>query len=158
MEETVKIRIDQSQQTVEATKKFFGRGKPATTHYFVHLKVELTNEEKAIIHQYNLGEVVIDEYTDTSVINPLIDEYNATPPFDEKKRASLKYKIDLFSDPIKLTLSQFVAQEGFNRNFSSLREATDYAQQLKTKILPQIKQTIEHYSVTGGKSSDTFEL
>jgi hypothetical protein len=158
----MKIRIEQSQNTHEASQGLWDRmrGKPPTssTLFFVSLHVELTNQEKAIIHQYNLGEAVLEEYTDARMINPLIDEYNATPPFDEKKRASLKYRIDLFSDPIKLTLSQFVAQEGFTRNFGSLREATDYGQNLKTDILPKITQAIEHYSATGGQSSDTFEL
>jgi hypothetical protein len=126
--------------------------------FFIELHVELTNEEKAIIEQYNLGALVLDECIDPSAVNSMIEEYNATPPFDNKKRESLQYKIKLFNDPLKLTISHFIADKGLVRNFSSLRQTTDYAQHLKTHILPQIKHLIEYYSSTSGKTTDTFEL
>src|ERR1700730_6845948 len=102
----MKVRIEQSEVPPhELPKSFLDRvlGSPpklSSPFFLVKLHVELTNEEKATIHQYNLGEAVLEETVlDPDDINSLIDQYNATPPFDEKKRASLKYEIDLFSEP-----------------------------------------------------------
>lgn len=157
----VRITIEKSQTTQDIPQNLWDRirGKPVISRqtFFVTLHIRFTNQEIAIGQTYTLGDLVLEEYVDPLMVNPLIEELNATPPFDTKKRESLKYRIKLFSEPVKITLAQFGSEEGFIRGYPSLREATDYVQFLKTNILPQIKQALEHYG-SSNASSETFEL
>ena len=65
------VTINQRQEEVQHLKYhhsrgFFGKVKTRTipepkTIYVVELLLQLTEEEKAIVNQYNLGEVVVDQ-------------------------------------------------------------------------------------------------
>jgi hypothetical protein len=125
--------------------------------YFVFLHVELTNEEKAIIQQYRLSELVVDE-TPNPRLAQIAQEYEASNSRSERERLARDMKLCQEVGPLQYKLADFISENGFTRGNDTLREASDYAQKLKTQILPKIKQTIEHYSATGGTSSDTFEL
>jgi hypothetical protein len=154
----MKVKIDQSQKKYTQSQSLIDRmrGKPisTSTSFSVDLKVELTDEEKTIIKQYNLGEVIADEAPNT-MLNTLAKEYEAGNRSEKLAREMKLYKE---IGPLQFKLADFVAGKGFSRGFTTLREATDYVQKLKTDILPKIKNNIEHYSKTGGKASDTFEL
>jgi hypothetical protein len=141
----MKIKIEQSEKDEQEIKRMFGRGLPAISYHFVTLTLELSNEEKSIIQKHNLGQLIFDRYENDSALTSLINEYRGG-----------RKNTNITDAPIDLTLSRLATEEGFTRYFHSITEAANYAHALKTKILPQVKQTIEHYSTTSGV--ETFEL
>jgi hypothetical protein len=92
------------------------------------------------------------------MIDKIAREYEATNSRSEHERLVREMKLYQEIGLLQFKLADFVSEKGFTRGNDTLREASDYAQKLKTDILPGIKQAIEHYSATGGKASDTFEL
>jgi hypothetical protein len=159
----VKVTIEQSQRTDphEAYQNIFARLiriPPTVTYhtlYFVNVHIEFTNEEKAIIHTYSPGEIVLEEEENINLINTAIDLYNNAKPITKD---FWKREIDAArKTPLQTKLGDFTWGP-IQRSFHTLREAADCAHRLKTKTLPQMKQTIEHYSSNGGNFSETFEL
>ncbi len=155
----MKVRVEQSQRDEKKIPKTLFQRKllPAITIHFINVKLELTNEEKVTINQYNLEHLVFDEYDNDLIFLSIIDTYN-TASHRPKQYYEPKDDFGFYDRRLKLTLSQLICKDGFTRNFGSFHEATVYIQYLKTKILPQIKQTMEHYSTIDGNQSETFEL
>ncbi len=130
---------------------------PAVTHgaHCVYLYLEASEEEKAIIKANELEEAVVEEIP---VPNALADHQRELA--EAKNDLHRKIIQDVWDEHPehrvrKRTLAEFMDSPWW-QGFSTKMEANEYANKLKTKILPHIKQLLD--AAKAGPISDSFDL
>jgi hypothetical protein len=110
--------------------------------YEVQLKVELSEEERAILNAYDLWDVVV-------VTRPLrfpADVLRATPGLAEDEGFQSPYGIFCF------------VTGNYTERFPTSVDAANFEAELREIILPKIKQYIHDAHKTAGNRSQTFDL
>ena len=110
--------------------------------YQVVLHINFSEEERAILTEYDLWKAVV-LYDDVT--------YDA----DHIKAHPI---LATLTDPLPFTIADFANEKGFHKHFSTPVEASQWVQKLKSEILPKIKNYITASQQTGTGSDDTFEL
>jgi len=98
--------------------------------YVVQAHVELSETERAIIRQQNLGDTAIYEY-DTEI---------GGSPYH-----------------YRFTINNLIEKSYFGNSFPTPAEANNYEQEIRTSILPNLKNYIES-NAESAPTSETFEL
>jgi len=124
-----------------------------TVHFAVDMIIELSETERAIIKEHSLYDLEMEEYSLFS--QEQIDKFAS----EEAERAS-GFKDAALADMWAETTDQMIKVQKaakrqvrlgdylvapFTRVFPTKHEATQYAQRLKTKLLPQIKELLQQY-------------
>jgi hypothetical protein len=159
----MKARIDikyeeQVVQEETKTKGFFGSRTVITPvtygRHVLYLYLEASEEEKAIIKLNRLDEIVLDGKTfDTSQK----DAQGLAEAKNDIERKILQEVYEATSSFVrKITLADYL-ENPFKWGFDTVVEANEYADKLKTKILPRIKEIMATNSQTG-PTSESFEL
>ena len=113
------------------------------TYYQVSLYLDLTEEERAILTEYDLWDAPI--YNGTFEVAS--DEMKANPELSSIEGNTLRYCIrDLADD------------NGFHQTFSTPLPATNLVRELKETVLPRIKLYIANTRQYGPGASLRFEL
>ncbi len=112
------------------------------TFYQVTLHLDLSEEERAILTEYDLWDEII--YTGTLTFSP--DQLRANPG------------LELAQGDVEYAISDFAHEDGFHRAFSTPLEATNFASKLRNEILPNLKKYIDKTREAGPGSASTFEL
>jgi hypothetical protein len=159
----MKARIDIKEEDVvirpeEVKKSPFGKKTviPAETQRFLCLSlyVELSQEEKAIININHLDQIVLDVNVRDTTEEDERELANARNEIERQIREAAQNPKHTFERSI--TLADFVANP-FEWRFYTVREANEYANKIKAKILPHLKEILTaNYQV--GPTSETFEF
>jgi hypothetical protein len=115
--------------------------------YIVSLKIELSEEERAIIAAHQLWDVQI--LTQPLYIAP--DALTKYPELHSHVGAPVSFKI-------KDLVGAGTADGMFHQMFYTPVDAANFEAELKNDTLPKLKRYIEASREIGGSSSQTFEL
>ncbi len=143
--DTMKVRITNERRERDEMQRGMAKvfKKPAKiTFYEVTLHLDLSEEERAILTEYDLWDTVV--YTDTLTFMP--DQLRAKPGLAGAE-GDVPYEIQ-----------DFASDEGFHKAFSTPLEATNFANKLRDEILPNLKKYIDQSRESGPGSVATFEL
>ena len=134
------------------------------TEYAVDMILELPETQRAIIKQYNLHEYVIEDEPRYSS-----DQLAQIEQQHDGRAAALKNPnvAEIFNDQTREIMNMHKAARlqtklgdylvsPYTKLFKNRIEANQYAEKLKTKILPQIKTILE--ANTAGESPQTIQL
>ena len=141
----MKVRItnerDERDEMQRGLAKVFK--KPAKiTYYQVTLHLDLSEEERAILTEYDLWNTVV--YTDTVTFMP--DQLRANPG------------LELAQGDVPCKIKNLASDKGFHKAFSTPLEATNFVNKLRNEILPNLKKYIDLSRESGPGSVATFEL
>ncbi len=112
------------------------------TFYQVTLNLDLSEEERAILTEYDLWDVVV--YTDTLTFMP--DELRANPGLESVQ------------GDVQCRIKNLASDKGYHKAFSTPLEATNFVNKLRQEILPNLKKYIDRSRESGPGSVATFEL
>ena len=132
----------------EVQKGFFSGFKTPKTinEFYVSVKIELSEEERAIIAQYNLWDYVLFE-------NPFY-----IPPDQLAKNPILASQAGIM---LPTSIKDFIeVRDGrsFGRTFGNPVDAANFQRRLETEILPKLKNYLVATKEAGTQTSKTFEL
>lgn len=134
------------------------------TRYAVDMLLEMSETERGIIQQHQLEDIIIEDtpaFTKRQIIQSEIQndkEVEATKDIllKEVKKVINQSSVGMMKDQRAQTRVGDYLVAPFSRIFDSPHEAKQYADQLKTKLLPSIKDLIESYKEH--KASETIEF
>jgi hypothetical protein len=141
----MKVRITNERRERDEMQRGFAKvfKTPAKiTFYEVTLHLDLSEEERAILTEYDLWDIVV--YTGTLTFMP--DELRANPGLAGAE-GDVEYRIE-----------DFASDDGFHRSFPTPLEATNFANKLRLEILPNLKKYIDQSRESGPGSTSAFEL
>jgi hypothetical protein len=132
--------------------------------YAVDMILEMSETERGIIQQHRLDDIILEDtplYTDVELRKKKYeyqDEVDATKDLmlKEVKRHSTAMTVELLKDHRMQTRVGDLLVSPFVRTFPNPHEAKQYADKLKTKILPGVRELIDSYREH--KQSETLEF
>jgi hypothetical protein len=161
----MKVRIDIKKENVEKSRTvvkggFFGKKTVdemyTTQQHRLYLYIELTEEEKAIIHKNALDVRTVDEQPYNK---DLLDSFRAQQAAAKGLNLQIMQEshAKYFNTLEQIPMSRFIDPVPRIFSFDDVVEANAYANRLKTKILPAIKEMIQAYT-DHGPTSETLEF
>jgi hypothetical protein len=124
------------------------------TQYAVDMLLEMSETERGIIQQHQLEDLVIEDnpaYTERDLLRSSVasdKQVEATKDIllKEVQKVTNKSSIEMMKqERVTTRLGDYLVSP-FTRAFDSPHEAKQYADKLKTKILPTIRSMIDGYS------------
>ena len=130
-------------------------GEPIIT-FEVHLTLIPSEEERAIIHKYRLGELIVEEephFSDTQ-----IEEQRALVHIETDSDLKIAHRRTLEEMRKSKTIYRFANyfDNPFVRTFPHPKGAHKYVDKLKEEVLPIIKSNIDYFGARTEK--ETFTL
>jgi hypothetical protein len=107
--------------------------------------IQFSEVNKHILSDSRALEIPVDEYKydrSDEIEDSMQEIYKIKSMSKEKKDQWRRETVELYSEPIKITLGQMLA-DPYKRGFESQHEAIEYIEKLKTQILPKMKKIIE---------------
>ena len=134
------------------------------TRYAVDMLLEMSERERGIIQQHSLEDIVIEDtpaYTKREIIDVELAEHqraDATKDLLLKEISKVigKDAVELMKAKRSQTRVGDYLVSPFTRVFSTPHEAKQYSDQLKTKLLPSIKDLLESYREHAARQTVEF--
>jgi hypothetical protein len=138
----VTTRIDP--QTRPSVAGFFFSKKPPVTEYFVEIKVELSQEERAILDQYDLWDYGLHKTT----FRYSADYLEKTPSLAADNNTPITHTVRHF-------VVGFEPHGAYRWKFNTPAEAAAFQLKAETEIMPLLKQLIQDNNLVGELPSTT---
>jgi hypothetical protein len=122
--------------------------------------IQFSEVNKHILSDSRALEIPVDEYKydrSDEIEDSMQEIYKIKSMSKEKKDQWRRETVELYSEPIKITLGQMLA-DPYKRGFESQHEAIEYIEKLKTQILPKMKKIIEANSRPDVETLDRLVL
>jgi hypothetical protein len=134
------------------------------TRHTVDMLLEMSETERGIIQQHDLEDIIIEDtpaFTQRQIIQREIrqsDEVVATKDIllKEVKKVINQSSIDMMKEERSQTRVGDYLVSPFSRVFDTPHEAKQYADKLKNKLLPSIKELIEDYRAHAAQETVEF--
>ena len=130
--------------------------------FSVDMILELSETERAIIKQYELDDIVLEEHAAhtadqlAEIKSRYAEEIESTrdPLLKKIREQTTEQALGMMKNDRKKTRIGDLLVSPFSRAFDSPHEASEYADKLKTKFLPEIRKLLDRYS--GRKQTETL--
>jgi hypothetical protein len=132
--------------------------------YSVDMALQLSETDRAVIKQHELDDIVLEDtplYTQEELADIAIHQDQDVRATKDLLRKEITKQIDkqalsLMKEQRSRTRVGDLLVSPFSRVFDSPHEAKEYADKLKTKLLPSVKQLIDRYR--GHKQTEILEF
>jgi len=147
MEDPMRISIEHVNRPYTKPGKRFWNAPTSHTSYDVHLTIQFTQEELALIKKHDLWQLPL--------IKSDIDFADALGGVYSEATATVK---GILADCEWFSLKDVMEKQPFVQWFGTPGEANQYEQNLRNKILPTLKNAIDNASAPRPTGRQSFEL
>ncbi len=132
--------------------------------YSVDMILELPESERALIKQYHLDDIVLEDvaaHSEEDFIRLRIESEEEAEAKRDPLRREVSKQISanvetLWKAERRITRVGDLVVSPYSRDFDTPHEANDYAEKLKTKFLPEVRKLLDRYK--GNQPIGTFEF